>query len=89
MLDLKVQDVIIYVLDFNNGLILQYGFLTEIPGPSYTLVFPITFQRYRSVIVQTSPTSVTYTLSRDFNNVIISNISNSSPMNWSWIACGF
>ena len=89
MLDLQVQDVIIYVLDFNNGLILQYGFLTEISGPSYTLVFPITFQRYRSVIVQTTPTSVTYNLSRSLNNVIISNISNSSPMNWSWVGCGF
>lgn len=79
---------LLFVLVFNNGLILQYGFLTEISGPSYTLVFPITFQKYRSVIVQTTPTSVTYNLSRNLNNVIISNISNSSAINWSWIACG-
>ena len=76
-------------IKFNNGVILQYGFLLQIPGPSYTLVFPVTFQRYRSVIVQTTPTSITYSLGRDLNSITISNISNSSPTNWCWIAFGF
>ena len=55
MLDLKVQDVIIYVLVFNNGLCIcwsnvQFGFGDEQFGSlQSTITFPITYQSWSIV----------------------------------------
>ena len=54
MLDLKVQDVIIYVLDFNNGLCIcwsnvQFGFGKEQDGLQSTITFPIAYQSWSIV----------------------------------------
>ena len=54
MLDLKVQDVIIYVLDFNNGLCIcwsnvQFGFGVGQHGLQSTITFPIAYQSWSIV----------------------------------------
>lgn len=44
MLDLKVQDVIIYVLDFNNKVCLQWGYFSGGNGnTTKTIKFPTSF----------------------------------------------
>ena len=54
MLDLQVQDVIIYVLDFNNGLCIcwsnvQFGFEDIQHGLQSTITFPIAYQSWSIV----------------------------------------
>ena len=54
MLDLQVQDVIIYVLDFNNGLCIcwsnvQFGFENKQSDLQSTITFPIAYQSWSIV----------------------------------------
>ena len=91
MLDLKVQDVIIYVLDFNNGITIQFG-MNKPSTVQATLTFPISF-RYHQSFASTAfydANAASYIGLRYYGLSSITTYAGNSQALWYyWIAVGY
>lgn len=75
----------------NNGLIIQFGWVQNLTQTEITITYPIVFPRTgRYVQIQATPSTVTFYISRNVNNVEMINIKNNGVgVNMGWVCLGY